>query len=66
MFHTIFDLVRYDSKFVAIFELAQSGEFAERLFSQGDVKQWALATRSTRAWKNPSAGWLRVILSFMW
>jgi|CXWL01.1.fsa_nt_gi hypothetical protein len=35
---TAVDLILYDSKFVAVFELAQSGGFTEHLFSQGDLE----------------------------
>lgn len=35
---TALDLILYDSKFVAVFELAQGGGFTERLFKQGDLK----------------------------
>jgi len=35
---TALDLILYDSKFVAVFELARSGGFTEHLFKQGDIK----------------------------
>jgi hypothetical protein len=35
---TALDLILYDSKFVAVFELARSGGFTEHLFKQGDLK----------------------------
>jgi hypothetical protein len=38
MFLTTLDLIRYDSKLVAIFESAQSREFTERLFNQENLK----------------------------
>ena len=35
---TALDLILFDSKFGAVFELARSGGFTEHLFKQGDVK----------------------------
>jgi hypothetical protein len=35
---TALELIIYDSKFVAVFELAKKGGFTEHLFSKGDLK----------------------------
>ena len=35
---TALDLIQYDSKFIAVFELARSEGFTEHLFKQGDLK----------------------------
>lgn len=37
-FDTALELILYDPKFFAVFELAKSGGFTERLFRQGDLK----------------------------
>ena len=35
---TALDLIQYDSKFIAVFELARGGGFTEYLSEQGDLK----------------------------
>ena len=37
-FDTAFDLIKFDSNFLALFELARDGGFTEHLFKKGDIK----------------------------
>ena len=37
-FDSAFDLIKFDSNFLALFELARGGGFTEHLFQKGDIK----------------------------
>ena len=37
-FDAAFDLIKFDSNFLALFELARGGGFSEYLFKKGDIK----------------------------